>query len=63
MEARKITCPYCQKEFVTTNKQRVYCSNKCAMAKGYREHLKRKEAKKVSSEFFNFDDYKDGIIV
>lgn len=58
----KRICRGCKKEFSTDNKQRMYCNEKCKNF--YNNALfgaKRKA--KPSKEFFDWNDYRNGLIV
>jgi predicted amidophosphoribosyltransferase len=61
-------CSHCQKEFLTDNRQRIFCDDKCRRERSkVKYHAKVKEIKeRIESNdtegYFNFDDYKNLLI-
>lgn len=60
----KKKCPYCEREFISDNKQKVYCTPKCSMS-NYQEKIggKRKGRRREANVgYFDWVDFKNDVI-
>jgi len=55
-------CLNCKKSFTTDNKQKIYCSQKCRNAYNW-PIFSDKQKIKENDKFFDWRDYKNGLIV
>lgn len=53
-------CPFCNKEFQTNNKQKFYCTEKCAKLKYYKKIKANK--KEANVELFDWKQFNNCMI-